>query len=66
MTREMTYNNFEMSIVAFISNMTTNHAITYTNNYYIKKSCLEIQKRAFSRVGAKSCNEIPASLRERA
>ena len=66
MAREITYNNFEISVVVFIPNITTNHAITYTNNYYIKKSCLEIQNRAFSRVGAKSCNEIPASLRERA
>ena len=32
--------------------------------YYIKKSRLEIQKRAFSRVGAKIWNEMPASLRE--
>ena len=36
-----------------------------SNNFYVKKSCLEIQKRAFSRAGAKIWNEIPASLRER-
>lgn len=35
-----------------------------SNNLYIKNSCLEIQKRTFSRVGVKICNEIPASLRE--
>ena len=35
------------------------------NKFYIfKKSRLEIQKRAFSRVGAKIWNEMPASLRE--
>ena len=34
------------------------------NKFYIKKSRLEIQKRAFSRVGAKILNEMPASLRE--
>ena len=28
--REITYNNFEMSLVAFMPNITTNHAITYT------------------------------------
>ena len=31
---EITYNNFEISLVAFMpnmSNITTNHAITYTN-----------------------------------
>ena len=35
-----------------------------SNNFYIKKSCREIRKRAFSRVGAKICDEMPASLRE--
>ena len=25
------YNNFEISLVVFMSNTTTNHAITYTN-----------------------------------
>ena len=34
------------------------------NKFYIKKSRLEIQKRAFSRVGAKILDEMPASLRE--
>ena len=34
------------------------------NKFYIKKSTLEIQKRAFSRVGAKVWNQMPASLRE--
>ena len=29
--REITYNNFEISLVVFISNITTNHTITYTN-----------------------------------
>ena len=26
------YNNFEISLVVFIPNITTNHAITYTNS----------------------------------
>ena len=30
--REITYNNFEMSLVVFMPNITTNHAITYTYN----------------------------------
>ena len=30
--REITYNNFEMSLVVFIPNITTNHAITCTNH----------------------------------
>ena len=29
MAREITYNNFEISLVVFIPNITTNHAITY-------------------------------------
>ena len=28
------YNNFEISLVVFVSNITTNHAITYTNYMY--------------------------------
>jgi len=31
MAREITYNNFEISNVVFTPNITTNHAITYTN-----------------------------------
>ena len=30
--REITYSNFEISLVVFVPNITTNHAITYTNN----------------------------------
>ena len=29
--REIMYNNFEISLVVFVSNITANHAITYTN-----------------------------------
>ena len=28
---EITYNNFELSLMVFVPNITTNHAITYTN-----------------------------------
>ena len=35
-----------------------------SDNLYIKKSRLDIQKRDFSRVGGKIWNEISASLRE--
>ena len=31
MAREITYNNFEISLLVFMPNITTNHAITYTN-----------------------------------
>ena len=30
--REMTYNNFEISLVVFMPNISINHAITYTNS----------------------------------
>ena len=30
--REITYNNFEIALVVFMPNITTNHAITFTNN----------------------------------
>ena len=32
MAREITSNNFEISLVVFMPNITTNHAITYTNS----------------------------------
>ena len=31
MAREITYDNFEISLVVFMPNITTNYAITYTN-----------------------------------
>ena len=37
MAREIMYNNFEISLVVFMSNTTTNHAITYTNFNRLKK-----------------------------
>ena len=33
-------------------------------NFYVERSRLEIQKKAFSRIGTKLWNEIPCSLRE--
>ena len=36
--REITYNNFEISLVVFMPNITTNHTITYTN---LEFQCLE-------------------------
>ena len=42
--REITRNNFEISLMVFMPNITTNHAITYTNHYNVKlqKSVLNI------------------------
>ena len=34
-----------------------------SQNYYLKRSNLEIQRKSFSRIGAKLWNEIPASIR---
>lgn len=34
-----------------------------SNNFYIKKSTLEIERKSFSRIGAKLWNEIPTKLR---
>ena len=31
---EISYGNFEISVVVFMPNITTNHAITYTNRIY--------------------------------
>ena len=39
MAREITYNNFEISLVVFMPNITTNHAITYTNGKIILFYC---------------------------
>ena len=35
MAREITYTNFDLSLVVFMPNSTTNHAITYTNRVYM-------------------------------
>lgn len=34
-----------------------------SSNFYIKKSKLEIERKSFSRIGAKLWNEIPTKLR---
>ena len=41
-----------------------NRRSSTSDNFYIKASRLEIQKNAFSKIGAKLWNEIPSSLRE--
>ena len=56
------------NILKLFSDTTSIHSYntrsSLANKFYIKKSRLEIQKRALSRVGAKILNEMPASLRE--
>ena len=34
---EITYNNFKISLVVFMPNITTNHAITYTNRDFTQR-----------------------------
>ena len=44
--REITYNNFEISLVVFMPNITTTHAITYTHfgrNFIRKETVIDIQ-----------------------
>ena len=56
------------NICNLFTNTTTIHSYNTrsatSNNFYIKRSRLEIQKRAFSRMGAKLWNEMPASLKK--
>ena len=42
--RSPAYNNFEISLVVFMPNIITNHAITYTNVLHF---CKEMQCNAF-------------------
>ena len=35
MAREITYNDFKISLVVFMSNISTNHAITYTYLFFM-------------------------------
>ena len=46
-TREITYSNFEISLVVFIPNITTNHGVTYTNLYLsFKESWIRLEFKA--------------------
>ena len=47
-TREITYNNFEISLVVFMPNITTNHAITYTNSAVFYGIILQDKLHSFS------------------
>ena len=42
MAHEITYNNFEISRVVFMPNITTNHAITYTKIITISHSLASV------------------------
>ena len=42
------YNNFEISLVVFMPNITTNHAITYTNSSKFSPENFRIDRTFFS------------------
>ena len=46
MAREITYNSFKISLMVFMPNITTNHAITYTNLKWFE-ICLVIFSKFF-------------------
>ena len=56
--REITYNNFEISLVVFMPNTTTNHAITYTNSSKFSPESFRIDRTflAFLNLIFKSSN----------
>ena len=61
--REITYNNFEISLVVFMPNITTNHAITCTSSINIViKSTFCTLHRMRSAV-ARSCHARTRSIR---
>ena len=49
---EIMYNNFEISLVVFMPNITTNHAITYTNLFPVVSGQLHLgeKKSPFTQV----------------
>ena len=47
MAREITYNSFKILLIVFMPNITTNHAITYTNLKWFE-ICLVIFSNSFS------------------
>ena len=51
--REITYNNFEISVVVFMLNMTTNHAITYTKK--CKSKDIRFKDKCIVRQGILGC-----------
>ena len=51
--REITYNNFEISLVVFMPNTTTNHAIT---NTYTHMFSLQIDRSVFASYGTHALN----------
>ena len=45
MACEIVYNNFEVSLVVFMPNITTNHAITYTNLFPVVSGQLHLGEK---------------------
>ena len=59
--------NIPINILNLFSRKSNSHHYSTrsstSQNFYMKKSTLDIQKNAFSRVGAKIWNEMPNSLK---
>ena len=56
---QITYNNFEISLLVFMPNTTTNHAITYTNtkNKVIKIHTVKRQKQSSDKADSSNNDE---------
>ena len=52
---QITYNNFEISLVVFMPNITTNHAITYTNTER-QSACILAEDKLTKKFLASGCN----------
>ena len=55
MAREITYNNFKISLVVFMPNITTNHAITYTNTWELNLFFSRKKNLSFVSINFISC-----------
>ena len=51
------FNNFEMSLMVFMPNITTNHAITYTNRMLVSNVCKAVLISLFW--APEGLNELP-------
>ena len=54
---KITYDNFEISLVVFMPNITTNHAITYTNSVYNEFSKRERVSQSHDQFLSKAKNQ---------
>ena len=60
--REITCNNFEISLVIFMPNITTNHAITYTKTSYFADLIFKRYSKLFKNCLKDSYSKLPVSF----